>query len=182
MGYNLELEQKKHPYDLYGKVFEEEHGDCKYLMRTALAYKVDHYDSYLNSVELSHYEDLGYYEIVDFDLQGSKTLDLSWMRPNDVFLIEKNEQYSSVENIYLNVENLSCSYLPKDYGVKKNIVFLGNGLKFTFQQCKDLKRFIAQNRNCFKGIYFHGFNPIPEFFVLNGLEKSKKKNLKLKNA
>ena len=182
MVYNLELEQKKHPYDLYGKVFEEEHGNCKYLMRSALAYKVDQYDCALNSVELSHYEDLGYNELVDFDLMGSKTLDLSWMRPNDVFLIDRNEQYSSVENIYLNVENLSYSYLPKDYGVKKNIVFLGNGLKFSFQQYKDLKRFILQNRNCFKGIYFHGFNLIPEFFVLNSLEKSKKKSFKLEKV
>ena len=50
-NYNLEEEKKKHPYGTEGKIFEENHGKDKFLIRNAIQYVIDDYDEAIDSVE-----------------------------------------------------------------------------------------------------------------------------------
>lgn len=173
-------------YNESGKVYEFKRGNDLFFMRSALAYVVDHYDDALNSVELSHYEDLGYNEIVDFKVSNCM-LDLTWLKKDDVFLIEKNNQYSDVENVCLNIDNLFYSYLPKDFGKSKNLLLNCNESKLNFiQQYKVFKLFMKKNYKSFNKIYFHGFNPTFQMILQSYFDKcnskSKSKTLKLTRA
>ena len=63
-------------------------------MRSALYYVIDAYDEYLGSVEQSHYDDLGYYEVANFNLPDTvDTLDLIWMKKDAIFSLEANDQF-----------------------------------------------------------------------------------------
>ena len=74
-------------------------------MRSALHYVIDDYDEYLGSVEQSHYEELNYNEVIDFNqLESDTTLDLTWMNKEDVFQLRSSEQYLALEKIIVNLE------------------------------------------------------------------------------
>ena len=162
-NYNLEGEKMKHPYQYYGRVKEVEQGDSKFLLKSALYYVVDDYDEYLGSVEQSHYEDLGYFEVKNFDAPtGTDTLDLSWMDYNDVFQFDDNEQMPFIRNIISNIDNLGYSRLPKS---AEQIALTVNGAnaKSSFvSQIKAFKDFISRNRDKLTAVQLRGFSQLIE--------------------
>ncbi len=168
-NYNLEDEEKMHPYEFYGKVFEEKHGEGTFLMRSALKYVIDDYDEYISSVEVSHFEDLGYYEVINFDLPiDVSTLDLTWMRTDDVFRLEDNNQLQFIKEIQVRIDNLGYSRIPvesiSDYGLLLTV----NGAESkssVVQQIKDFKWFIMKHRACLNGIKLEGFSPVVEYLL-----------------
>lgn len=160
-NYDLEKEKKTHPYEYYGIVFEETHNNTRFLMRSALNYVVDACDPYLGSVELSHYEKLNYNEVIDFNQPVEETfLDLTWMNKEDVFKLRKSEQYLSLEEISVNIDNLGYSTLPSGndkYNLRINAL---NSKSNYVQQIKAFINFISNNKVNF--ITLNGFNRIVE--------------------
>lgn len=164
--YDLEKEKNSHPYNMYGKVFEEEHGDCKFLIKTSLDYVIDSYDSVIGSVELSHYADRGYNEVVNFQKTDvSDLLDLTWMKKEDVFTIEENEFNKIISRVFVNIDNLGFSHLPvsdyMEYGIDLK-VFGNNQSKNFIRAIRDYKSFISEHESCINSIEFYGFSPVVE--------------------
>lgn len=164
--YDLEKAKKRHPYDMYGKVFEEEHGDCKFLIQTALEYVIDSYDTCLNSVELSHYDVKDYCEVVNFEKTDiGDVLDLTWMKKGDIFTFEKNGFNDFISRVFVNIDNLGFSHLPvsdyMEYGIELK-VFGNNQSKNFIRAIRDYKSFISEHESCINSIEFYGFSPVVE--------------------
>lgn len=171
-SYNLEEEKKVHPYQYYGKVFEEVHGNTKFLMRSALHYVIDAYDEYLASVEQSHYEELDYNEVIDFSKsENETTLDLTWMKKEDVFEFRDSEQYRTINTISVNIDNLGYSRLPSksDNYINLKISALNSQLNF-IQQIKVFKNFILNNK--INSITLVGFNKAVESILMLYVKKA----------
>ncbi len=167
-NYSLEDESVKHPYEYYGNVFEEKHGEGTFLFKSALQYVVDDYDPYLGSVEQSHYDDLGYYEVTNFDFEKSPTeLDLTWMKKEDTFVLDKSAQYMTLESIKTNIDNIGYSHLPYSKEGKSVIVIVVKGKteSSVIKQVRDLIRFIKRNKEFITGMKFEGFNPLMEVIL-----------------
>ncbi len=160
-NYDLEKEKRVHPYQYYGKVFEKEHNGTKFLMRSALYYVVDDYDEYIGSIEQSHYEELDYNEVIDFNQPVEETiLDLTWMDREDVFQLRSSEQYLSLEEIIVNIDNLGYSTLPSGND-KINLRIIALNSKSNFiQQIKAFRDFVLNNK--VNNITLIGFNKTVE--------------------
>ena len=164
-NYNLEEEKKEHPYRYYGRVEEEKHGDARFLKKTALRYVIDAYDDYLCSVEDSHYDELGYYEITNFSFDGEEVpeeLDLTWMRKKDVFVLDDSGQYRLLTSIRANVDNIAYSYLPITRNPHK-VLLIVNGFQTELPLVKQVRaiiKFITHNYSYLEGITFEGYAPI----------------------
>lgn len=164
-NYNLEKEENSYPYKSYGKVLEEKHGDVNFLLKSALQYLVDEYDENLSSVEASHYEDLGYYEIKNFaSSHPIEVLDLTWMKKEDVFNFDQNAQCQFVRQINVNIDNLGFSHLPIDDNMFSNIqlVVCNNNSKLNIiNQIKNFKSFVSEHASAMSnGIELVGFSPV----------------------
>lgn len=164
-NYDYEIEKNKHPYR-EANVLEEKHGNATFLLRDSLSYVVDSYDENIASIELSHYENNGYKEVVNFNTESDEsTLDLTWMNENDVFTLQLNEQYPSIKEIKVNIDNLGYSFLPYSEDLLKsfNVIINGkNQKKNIISQIKDFTYFIISNNQLLKGIKLEGFNPAIE--------------------
>ncbi len=176
MGYyNIVEEKKEHPYQYYGKVLEEVHGDAVFLMKSALNYVIDDYDAYLGSVELSHYEDLGYFKVVDFQLlQDSDVLDLTWMKKDDIFILPNNVQYGFLGEVKTNIDNLGYSKLPNNSSNHVLLTIDGSNSKSSIiHQIKDFKYFISRYSECLSGIRLEGFSPtLKKLLMVYGKKKN----------
>ena len=146
-NYDLETEKTIYPYSFNGGVFETEHNNTKYLMRSELLYVIDSYDEYLASVEQSHYEELNYNKVIDFNQPVEETiLDLTWMDREDVFQLRSSEQYLSLEEIIVNIDNLGYSTLPSGND-KFNLRISALNSKSNFiQQIKSFRNFVSNNK------------------------------------
>lgn len=152
--YDLEKEKKDNDYR---NVFEEEHGNTKFLMRSAVSYVVDDYDELIDSVEQSHYEDLNYNEVIDFNKsEPDTTLDLTWMKKEDVFQLRNSEQYLTLNEIVANIDNLADSKLPSSNNVVNLKVSALNSKINFIDQIKSFKNFVSNNE--VNSISFTGFN------------------------
>lgn len=162
-NYNLDEENNKHPFQYYGNVKEVQQGDSKFLLKSALSYVVDDYDEYLGSVEQSHYEDLGYYEVKNFNVPtGVDTLDLTWMDSDDIFDLDENEQIPFIRNLIVNIDNLGYSNLPKS-AEQLALTVNGNNTKLSIvSQIKAFKDFVTKNRSKLTAIQLRGFSQLME--------------------
>ena len=171
--YNLEEEQKSHPYGTEGRVFEEQHGEGKFLIRNALRYVIDDYDDYLGSVELSHYEKLSYNEVADFNFpEGTEELDFTWMNPDDVVDLNiRNEQLMFIRRIKMNIDNVGFSYLPEALQ-NVQLTINNNGTKLgLIQQIKSLRSFLRQNGSRLEEVKLEGFTPLVEKILYMYIKK-----------
>ena len=163
-NYDLEKELKRHPYEYYGDVKEEKHGEGTFILRRALQYVIDDYDDAIGSIEQSHYEKLGYYKVGTFDFEESpEELDLTWMDPNDSFDLDESEQYKTVKTIKAKIDNLDCSYLPiSDKHQVLIVVYHGDTKHSLVRQIKIFTSFISFNSQKIAGIKLVGFSPLVE--------------------
>ena len=162
---DLEKEKKVHPYEYYGKVFVEVHNNTRFLMRSALHYVIDDYDEYLGSVEQSHYEELNYNEVIDFNqLESDATLDLTWMNKEDVFQLRSSEQYLALEKIIVNIDNLGYSSLPSSNDAPNLKICALNSKTNFIQQIKAFRNFVLNNK--INTITFIGFNQVVERILM----------------
>lgn len=176
-NYSLDNEKNKHPYNYYGSVFEEEHGNTKFLFKSALKYVVDDVDEYLQSVEQSHYEDLGYFKVTNFSfLEPTDILDLTWMKKNDIFCIDDSDQYHEIHEIHANVDNLAHSSLPKNVPNKVSLVVdYSNSSLNVINQIRAFKSFVNEHVECLNHVEFKGLSPflegvLSEYTKRNGIE------------
>lgn len=135
-------------------------------MRSALYYVIDAYDEYLGSVEQSHYDDLGYYEVANFNLPDTvDTLDLIWMKKDDIFSLEANDQFQSIREIQVNIDNLGYSHLPVKSISKNGALLTINGSESKssiIQQIKGFKSFLTDHFAYINSLKLVGFTPIVE--------------------
>lgn len=162
-NYNFDEEKKSHPHKYYGHVKEHETEIGNYLLKSALYYVVDDYDEYLESVEQSHYEDLGYYELTNFNLlDGTTEMDLSWMDSEDVIQLDDNEQIPTIRRMIVNADNLGYSRLSKKFD-QLDLVVNGENQKSTYiQQIKGFKSFMEKNGSLLRSVNLNGFPQIME--------------------
>lgn len=170
-NYNIEEVKKEHPYQYYGSVFEHEVGDTTFLMTSALEYVVDEYDETLNSIEISHYEELGYNIVRNYNSESIiERLDLTWMNKDDIFTFYENEEHSYIREIHVNIDNMRYSTLPTDemmFNDVRLIIYNDNSKLNILQQIKVIDAFIEQHTKCLKrGVMFLGFSPI-SFTILS---------------
>lgn len=168
-NYDYEAEKKKHPYDQYGKVIEEKQTNGTFLLRSALQYVIDDYDEYIGSVEQSHYDDLGYYEVINFNLlDNAEVLDLSWMRKRDVFHLENNNQFQHISEIIVNIDNIGYSYLPVNENNNKFVLTVRgfDSKNNVIQQIKDFKYFIEKHVKVLDCIKLEGFPRVVESVLI----------------
>lgn len=116
-------------------------------LRRATEYVIDDYDQYLGSVELSHYEDLGY-DIVTGYSGDVSTIDLTWVKKEDVIELKTNE---NLERVFINCLNSKTAKFYSDNSisfemiVNCNVVVAGSALK----------RFLANNASKINNINFY---------------------------
>lgn len=164
-SFDLEKEKKVHPYEHYGKVFEKVHNNSRFLMRSALYYVIDDYDEYLGSVEQSHYEELNYNEVIDFNQsEFDSTLDLTWMNTEDVFQLRSSEQYLALDEIIVNIDNLGYSRLPSSNDAPNLKISALNSKTSFIQQIKAFGNFVLNNK--VNTITFIDFNPVVESILM----------------
>lgn len=147
-----------------GKVYEEEHGGSKFLLRDALGYVVDNYDEALASTELSHHEKLGYREVTEYELApGTDTLDLTWMDEDDTFNFTTAPQHASVKQLEVNVDNIAHSYMmcgEEYFHDLKLVIHNGDSKANPVAKIKAVRSFLDRNGEAFSdNIQFEGFSP-----------------------
>lgn len=101
-------------YDYQAKNYhEEKHGNAKFLLTDFL--KVELAENLkLQDIATHKYKvkNTGVNILTDFFLiKPSHTLDLTWMKPKDVFRLKDSVQYGNLKNILVNVDNLVGSTL-----------------------------------------------------------------------
>ena len=184
-NYSFEKESVKHPYQYYGDVKEEKHGEGTFLLKRALLYVIDDYDAAIGSVEQSHYAELGYYEVTNFSFdEAPETLDLTWMDKEDTFVLDTSEQYKEVKALRTNIDNVYCSYLPIDHTNEPILVIVNHGdTKLSVvRQVRAFQRFLFNNIGYISQVKLEGFNPIVEALLERyakrcGIETVKEKGL-----
>lgn len=164
-NYNMQSEKTKHPYNYYGKVYEETHGQVKFLLKSALRYVIDAYDEYLCSVEQSHYDTLDYSVVKNYNYPTIlTTLDLTWMDKNDIFNFDKNEENIFVKYVKANIDNLMYSNLPMGQDSFKDIqlTVCNNNSKLNIvQQARAFSIFLKKHKDCLnEEINLEGFPPV----------------------
>lgn len=172
----MEVFNVENNYLQKGNIYEEKHGDVWFLFESAMQYVVDAYDDYLGSVELSHYESLGYSEVKRYNMNfPSNTLDLTWMDKEDIFDFEKSDSHAYIENINVNIDNLDYSKLPMcedGFNNLKMTVFKKGSKKNIIKQAKILKSFIEKHQLCLiRGVELVGFTSMEEVVLKPYLEK-----------
>lgn len=154
INFDIEEEKKKHPYCYYGKVFEVSHNEDRFLIKSALKYVIDSYDYYLNSVEQSHYEELGYNIVKNYNIDDEKeVLDLTWMSKNDIFDFKKNKDHKRIKQINVNIDNIEYSHLPigkEMFHDIKLVINYNNSKISSIRQAKALSSFIKIMVNVYK--------------------------------
>lgn len=110
-----------------GKIYSYQHNGITYYLQDATKYVVDDYDEVIGSVELSHYENLGYKNIIGYE-EDVDSIDLTWMSPFDSISLKVNE---NLKNITLSSETLNEFYC-------KN---LNGEINFNIQLVPNLKSF-----------------------------------------
>ncbi len=160
--YNLNELQK---HDVNNRDYSEVRlGDKKFLTQNALVYVED--DVYEGSVELSHYDSLGYKEVIDFDMPAAENvLDLTWMRSCDKFAFVNSDSFDQIDEIIVNIDNLEGSHLPFKLDDSQKFDFIFNGKssnKIFISQVVAFSRFARRENIRIKTIDFIGFNPIIE--------------------
>ena len=177
MNYNLENEKNSHPYKYYGKVFEEEHDGNIYLFKSALQFMIDDMDQ--GMIEESHYEECGYYELTNFILNNNvDTLDLTFMRKNDIFDLDFNQQIPNIKTMIVNLDNLECSYIPLSLQLDKLIVVKTKDSSNMFASLKSFMSFIEKYRDIIEKIELKGFTGVEAFaynLAINAFKPSKDK-------
>jgi len=168
--------------------------NVKFLIKEAYEYVVDDYDPYIASVEQSHHESLGYSTVRKFEYLGEgtiDTLDLTWMRKQDCFKLEYNEQYENITIVKANIDNLDCSHLPRKKEKDKDIDLIVYGDETSLRPLKQIrifKRFIKRNQPKLNSIKLEGFKPLMTQVLTNYANRlnievkdnEKSKTLKLK--
>lgn len=164
----------RHPYDDTAESWIEEHNGIIFYLKNALKYVIDDYDEYLGSVELSHYERLNYNEVTDFNyrkIANNKipdTLDLTWMKPKDIFKLDDSYQYRTITRVIANVDNLYGSCLSNSNEGKKVKVVInkGNSMKLLTKQIAYIIWFARSNGKEIKEIELAGYSPLEEKIIL----------------
>ena len=164
----------RHPYDDTAESWTEEHNGIIFYLKNALKYVIDDYDEYLGSVELSHYERLDYNEVTDFNYRKiatnkiPDTLDLTWMKPKDIFKLDDNYQYRTITRVIANVDNLYGSCLPYSNEGKqvKVVINKGNSMKLLTKQIAYIIWFARFNEKEIKEIELAGYSPLEEKIIL----------------
>lgn len=174
--YNMKINWNINPEQFNDKTFKHTHNDTIFLFKRSLQYIIDDYDEYLESVELSHYEDLGYYKITNYNSpQQSEILDLTWMRKEDVFDFEKSTQHQFIKQIDVNIDNLGFSHLPigeNMFNEVKLIVHNNDSKLSVINQIKNFKSFINEHSSALsRGIELEGFSPLIEIILCKYAEK-----------
>ncbi len=175
--WNLQQE-KKYPYDgTLGTVFEEVHGQTKFLMKSALDYTFDE----KISNDLIPTEKLNYNEVVNFEfLTPSKTLDLTWMHPDDIIMMVDNPQYNTLNSVAVKIDNLIGSYFPHDSKSKINInldLHAENSKMSLLSQIKTFQSFLDYNEtfttmSSVSSVSFSGFNPVVKAILSSCAKKN----------
>lgn len=151
-NFDIEKEKKMHPYNEYGKVFEVINNQDSFLVKSSLKYVVDSFDEYLNSIEQSHYEELDYNIVENYNIDDeNEVLDLTWMNKKDVFDFKKNNKHKDIRQINVNIDNIEYSYLPIGEEMFHDIklVLKNNNSNLSIvKQLSALKSFIKNNGNC----------------------------------
>lgn len=139
-----------------------EHQGIVYFLETAWKRVVDDYDEYLGSVELDHYELLGYNIAFGYEPSSVTKLDFSWMKREDVISVLSCNLDSTVQKIILNSGNLSHSY----FGLSRNVyIEIINNSNFTYM-AKGLRRFIKKHGDNIVSITFKNVtNPIVKAWI-----------------
>ena len=161
---NLDVNKKDNMDKFYGNVFKQRHGNGIFSMKSVFKFVVD--DEYIQYLELSDKKDIEYSKVFDFDLlDGTDLLDLTWMKKHDVFALESNEQFGSISEIRVNIDNLERSSLPVDKILTKHIlltVYGGKSRSNIIQQSRNFKNFISEHSDCLSGVKLEGFSSITE--------------------
>ena len=125
-----------------GKIYSYQYNGITYYLQDATKYVVDDYDEFTGSVELSHYEGLGYKNIIGYeeDVDG---IDLTWMSPFDSIDLMANENLKSIS---LSSENLNEFYCKNLNGEINFDIHLVPNLK-SFSNLRRLIPFIKKTNS-----------------------------------
>lgn len=117
-----------------GTIYSYQYNGITYYLQDATKYVIDDYDYDLGSVELSHYENLGYKNIIGYE-EDIDDIDLTWMSPFDSIDLKANE---NLKTISLSSESLNEFYCNNFNGeINFNIYLVPNLKSFN-----NLRRFI----------------------------------------
>ncbi len=175
---NISDEKLEHLSKIYNNAHIEISENVVYLLKDAQAYIIDEYDEYLGSVELSHYEELGYENVVNYSplnyADYIDALDLTWMEPDASFCFEGNKHNKSIKQISVNIVNLKFSYLS-DYISEDNFhdveLIVHNSNLNIVRQAQYLKAFLQDNSTYLKSIKFVGYNYVTAMILNNIVAK-----------
>ena len=152
-------------HHIFNDVIEEIHNGGTFLMSPAERY-IEAEAVMNGGIVATVPKKISYNMVINFNFpEAIETLDLTWMNPEDVFCLSKNDAFKNIKELIINIDNVSWSNVPhfKDSEEKLNIVVCGNSKEENIAiLMKNFKDFIDENRDEIKSIKFEGFDPIVE--------------------
>lgn len=166
MGTRYDEYKKMHSYGTEGNVNAISFNNKQYVLVDALGYVIDDYDEAIGSVELSHYESLGYRIVKAVDVlacdENLDLLDFTWMNSDDTIELEKSPLNQMIKRININIDNLDYITLPIEEGQLQNFginINAQNSKLNMIKTIKIMKNFIENyNEGITEGINLYGFD------------------------